>query len=88
MEPIMKSEVFFFISSIGFVIVGILISIFLIYLIRISHIFSRMVRKFEKNIDSITDTTKEIIEDIQESSFFRMFVGKRKKRKSSDTIKE
>jgi uncharacterized protein YoxC len=79
MTTLMQSQIFFFISSIGFIILGILAVIVLIYVIRALHSFSKILKKAEKDIDSIGDTTKEMLEDIQDSSVFRfMFRSKRK----------
>jgi len=79
MDTLIESQVFFFISSIGFIILGILAVIVLIFVIQALRSFSRILKKAEKDIDSIGDTTKEMLADIQDSSVFRfMFRSKRK----------
>lgn len=76
-----QSELFFFISSIGFTILGILSTIFLIYVISAIRIFKRIIMKVEKNIDNIGDTTKEMLNDVRSSSVFHfLFKQKRKKK--------
>jgi hypothetical protein len=75
----MQSQVFFFISSIGFILLWILAALFLIYLIRAMKSFSRMIDKVEKNIDEISDTTKDLVEDVKESAVFRFLFKKKRK---------
>lgn len=79
MDLFSQSQIFFFISSIGFIILGILAVIVLVYVIRALHSFSKILKRAEKDIDSIGDTTKEMLADIQDSNVFRfLFRGKRK----------
>lgn len=81
MDTILQSQVFFFTSSIGFVVLGVLVGILLFYLIRVSRTFSRIIDKAEKDINSIGDTTKEILAEIKDNNLFQ-FLAKlfRKKR--------
>lgn len=80
----MQSQIFFFISSIGFVILGILAVIVFIYILRALNSFSKILKRAEKDIDSIGDTTKEMLEEIQDSRVFRfLFKGKRKHKEIS-----
>ncbi len=74
-----QSQVFFFISSIGFVFLWILTAMFLIYLIRAASAFSRIMEKIENNINSLGDTTKEMLEDLKNNALFRFFLGKKKR---------
>lgn len=79
MTTLMQSQIFFLISSVGFIILGILAVIVLIYILRALNSFSKILKKAEKDIDSIGDTTKEMLKDIQDSNVFRfLFRGKRK----------
>jgi len=80
METLLQSQIFFFISSIGFIVLWILAVIFLFYLIRATKTFSRIIDKLEKNIDEIGDTTKDLIEDIKDSTVFRFLFKKKRKR--------
>lgn len=79
METAQQSEIFFLISSIGFVILGILFAVFLFYLIRALNTFSRILSLIEKDVNQIGDATKEILEDVRDSSVFRLILGKRRR---------
>ena len=82
MNPLLQSQVFFFISSIGFIILWILVAIFLVYLIRATHTFYRIMDGIEKDINKIGDTTKEMVADMRDSVIFNfLFRKKRKQRK-------
>ena len=74
-----QSEVFFFISSIGFITLWILVAIFLVYLIRIMHTFTRIMEKVEKDIDKISETTRDMFLDMRESTVFRFLFGKKRR---------
>lgn len=79
MSTLTQSEIFFLISSVGFVVLWILVAIFLVYLIRIMHTFSRIMKQVEKDIDKISDTTKDILLDMRDSTVFRFIFGKKRK---------
>lgn len=81
MNTLASAEIFFIISSVGFVVLWILVAIFLVYLIYTMHSFSRIVKRIEKNIDDISDTTKEMFLDIKESSLFHFIFGKKRRTK-------
>lgn len=81
MTNLMQSEIFFFISSIGFIILG---GIFTIILLRISRAidsFLRILEKLEKDAGEIGEEAKEMIEEIHDSNTFRFLFGKKKKGK-------
>lgn len=81
MTTLMQSQIFFFISSIGFIILGILVVIVLIYILCALNSFLKILKRAEKDIDSIGDTTKEILEDMRDSSVFQfLFKGKRRRK--------
>jgi hypothetical protein len=80
MNNLLNSEIFFFISSIGFVVLFILLAILIFYLIRATRIFNSLMGKVEDDIDKIGDTTKELLEDVRDSTIFNFFFKKKKKR--------
>lgn len=79
MNTLMHSEIFFFISSIGFVICFIVLFIAGIYLISIFRKVSRITTKIEQDVATIGDTAKEFVTDIQESTVFSLLFRKKKK---------
>jgi len=86
MDTLLQSQIFFFISSIGFIILWVVVAICLIYLIRATAIFSRIMEKIEKDIDNIGDTTAEVLDDMRESAIFQ-FLFRRKKKRYNKTDK-
>ncbi|HTE48712.1 MAG TPA: hypothetical protein VK675_02295 [Candidatus Paceibacterota bacterium] len=82
MDAIMQSQLFFFISSLGFIVLWALVAVFLFYLIRTTNTFSRIMGKIENDINSIGDTTREMVEDMKDSVIFNfLFRKKRRHRK-------
>jgi len=79
MNTLLQSQIFFFISSIGFVVLWILVAILLFYLIHSVHVFSRIINKLEKDTDKIGDMAKDLLEEIKDSTVFS-FLFKKKKR--------
>ena len=83
MDTLLQSQVFFFISSVGFVILWILTAIFLFYLIRATKTFSKILDQMGDDIESMGDTTKEMLEDIRDSAVFGFLFRKKKKGRKS-----
>ena len=74
-----QSEIFFLVSSAGFFMLWILAVIVFIYVINIMHVFSRILKKIEKDADKISETTKDIFLDIKENAIFQFLFGKKRK---------
>ena len=85
MNTFTPAEVFFLISSVGFVILWILVGICLVYLIRVMHTFSRILDKLEDDVEQISDTAKDIFLDIKDNAVFKFLFGR--KRKSQKVVK-
>jgi uncharacterized protein YoxC len=83
MSNLAQSQIFFFISSVGFVFLWVLVAIFLLYLIRATSAFSKIMDKMEKDIESVGDTTKEILEDVKDSIVFNFLFRKKKKHRKN-----
>ncbi len=79
MESIINSNIFFFISSLGFISLWILSAILLYYLIRAARSFYRIMEGIENNINKVGDVTKEMLQDIRDSFWFRFLVRKKRK---------
>ena len=80
MDEIIKSDLFFFISSVGFSLIIILLSILLIYIIRSVHKFYSLVNKLESEIDGLGATAQELLEEMRQSFIYKMVVNPRRKR--------
>jgi len=81
MNSIPHADAFFIVSTIGFIIIFILLAIGLIYLICLLKSIMRISLKIEKDIDGIGDTAKEFVMKLWDSAIFSWIFGKKKKRK-------
>lgn len=82
MDPLMQIQVFFFISSVGFITLWIFLAFILFYLLRITYSFSKIMDKIEDSIDTIGDTTKELLDEFKDSILIKLlnlFLKKKKK---------
>jgi len=79
MNSLTQSDIFFFVSSIGFAIIAILVAIFVFYCIKAITTLAKILKKTESNLDSIGDTTMELIDDMRNNIFFRMLFKSKKK---------
>lgn len=80
MESILKSEVFFFISSISVIIITVVFSIIGYYLIKIMRNFTHISDRLKKTVDGAASSLEEVGDDIKESILFRFFFGKKSKK--------
>ena len=74
-----SAQIFFIISSVGFVVLWALVAVLLFYFIRVMHIFSRMMQRVEHDLEKIDEAAKDILLDIHESTIFRFIFGKKRK---------
>jgi uncharacterized protein YoxC len=82
MNAIPHADIFFLVSTIGFIIIFILLAAVLIYLIRLLNSVARISKKIEKDIDNIGDTAKNFIMQLSDSTIFSWIFGTKKKRKN------
>jgi F0F1-type ATP synthase membrane subunit b/b' len=70
MEPFLKSEIFFFISSVGFIMLTVLLSVVLVYAILIAHkvlAISKIAKKKSEEVSiAITEITKIAVDKTEE----------------------
>jgi large-conductance mechanosensitive channel len=88
MDTNTQTQIFFMISSIGFVLLWILTAIFLFFLVKAMRSFSRMAEKLENGIDKISDTAMDIVEDVRDNLIYRFLFGSKKRRKGSKKSEE
>lgn len=79
MTTMAQSEMFFLISSVGFIVLGILALVLFLYLIRITKAFSRIIENAEKDIEKMGDISADMLDDIRDSAFFHFLFKKKKK---------
>jgi flagellar biosynthesis/type III secretory pathway M-ring protein FliF/YscJ len=81
MESILKSEIFFFISSISVILITIIFVIVGFYLIKIMRNFSHISERLKETVDGTYSSIEEIGDNIKESYLYRLFFGKKRKNK-------
>ena len=79
MQTLEHANTFFLISSVGFTVLFLVLLVLGVYLIGIFKTVLRITKKVERDIDTIGDTAKEFVMDLQESSLFSLLFRKRKK---------
>jgi hypothetical protein len=79
-QTLIHADIFFFISSIGFVLIALVILVGLGYVVSILRKVNRITEKVETGIEAMEENTQEFISDLRESTVFRMLFGGRKKR--------
>jgi hypothetical protein len=72
METVAASDVFFMISSVGFIVLFIVLAILLYYLIKAVRAFRELTEKIERNIDSVGYAGRELIDEMRHSAAFRL----------------
>lgn len=75
-EPV---QIFFIISSVGFILLWIFSSILIWYIIRAVRTFNAIMERVDKDIETIGDTTQELLDDVRNSTLFRLIFSRRKK---------
>jgi uncharacterized protein YoxC len=81
MESFSQMHIFFLISSLGFIILFILVAVFLLYVIHSVRTAKRILEKVENNIDQIGDAAKGMLEDLRDNIIFKFLFGRKKKRR-------
>lgn len=81
METILKSEIFFFISSISVILITVIFVIFSFYLIKIMRNFSHISERLKQTVDGAASSLEEVGDNIKESPIFAFFFGKKRKGK-------
>lgn len=79
MGTILKSEIFFFISSISVVLITVIFVIVGFYLIKIMRNFSHISETLKRTVDGAASSLEEVGDNIKESTIFKFFFGKKKK---------
>lgn len=79
MESVLKSDVFFFISSIAVIIFTVVFIIVGFYFIKMMRNFSQISERLKETVKGATSSLEEVGDSIKESPVFTFFFGKKKK---------
>lgn len=66
------ADIFFIISSVGFIVLFIVLAILLYYLIKAVRAFKELTEKIERNVDSVGYAGRELIDEMRNSAAFRL----------------
>lgn len=80
MQTLVHADIFFFISSVGFVLVTCVLLAGLMYMISILRSVRRITERIENGMDTVGEDARELVSDLRESAAFRMLFGGRKRR--------
>jgi hypothetical protein len=83
MDTLIHADAFFFISSIGFILIIILLATALVYLIRLLRKIDRLAENLKERAHSIGESAEGMIDDIRESPAFGFLVRKKRKAKTT-----
>lgn len=83
MESIIRSDIFFFITSISVVIFTVFLIIIGFYFVRIMRNFSKISDTLKNAVDDTNIELREMVEHVRESSAFSFVFGNKKKKKKS-----
>lgn len=81
MESLMKSEIFFFVTTLSIVIVTTFFVIIGVYIIKIVKNFAHMSDALKKTVDDADNEIRGISEQVRESPIFSFIFGKKKRKK-------
>lgn len=79
MEPILQSQIFFFITSIFVVVLTVVLVIAGFYIIRILKNFSDISKTLKSAVDEAHGELGRMGEHVRESKLYTFFFGKKKK---------
>jgi beta-lactamase regulating signal transducer with metallopeptidase domain len=87
MEPLMKSEIFFFISSIGTVLLVVLASILLFYLIKAGRNLYLLSQSLKSNYKESEEFIEELRERLEDNAVFQFFFPPARRKRSTTNKK-
>ena len=77
-NTLLNADIFFFISSIGFVVLFALLAVLLGYSITFMRTMNRLGSKIEEDAGVITDEARMFISDVRDSTLYRMLFRKKR----------
>ncbi len=88
METLVKADIFFFISSIATVVIGILLAILMVYLIMAGKNLYTLSESFKADFKESEEFVMDLKERLENSFIFRMFYPQVRKNKKKITLKK
>ena len=86
MESIIHADIFFFVASIGFVLVALVICVAAMYIIRILREVEFIVRRVREGLDHVSEEAERIVHDVAEdgipSALSRLWHQSKKKKRA------
>ncbi len=87
MEPLMQSEIFFFISSIGTVLLVVLASILLYYLIKAGRNLYLLSQSLKSNYKESEEFIEELRERLEDNAVFQVFFPPARRKRNTTNKK-
>ena len=84
-QTLLHADIFFFVATIGFSLITICIFICLIYMIGIFRNVKRLTEKIESGMSAVELETREMVEDLRDSTAFKMLFGSKRKKSARPT---
>lgn len=81
MDTLIKADIFFFITTVAVVVVTIVIVVTSYYIIRVVRKLERLEERLAPKVQATSEGVQEIVEDIKDSSVFRLFFKNKTKKK-------
>ncbi|HSE56605.1 MAG TPA: hypothetical protein VLB02_00775 [Candidatus Paceibacterota bacterium] len=85
MDTLIKADIFFFVCTVGFVLLAVIGALVLVQSVLLLQKMNRIAARIEKNINAVSAETEALIEDVRESALFRFLFGRRRTARSRKT---
>lgn len=85
MDGLEQVQLFFIISSVGFVALWLFLAVLLYYVLRVIRTFDRILTKIESDINKVGDITREMFEELKGSGVWNFIFRKKKKNRKEKT---
>ncbi len=80
MDTLLKADIFFVISSVGFMLITLFALVFFSVLVAMVFQMKRLIKKVETHVGDIGEEMQALILDLRESFLFKMFVRRKRKK--------
>lgn len=80
MNTLVHADIFFFISTIGFIVLFAIGVVAAVYVVGILRQIKKISQKIGENAEDISDEAREFVHDLRESTIYHMLFGRKKKR--------